>query len=238
MNAIRGENGDDFAKELGAHVAMNSDRGVPGLESLRRDLQYSVRSLARNPLITAVAVLSIGLGIGSNSTTFSIVSRFVLRPAPVGDPDTLLSLHILQDGDRCCNQFSWPVFTDLHKQATVFTDAAAYFDLVPASMSGNSGAERVWGQGVTPNFFRVAELPMVVGAGFSDSDEDKAVVVLSERLWKRRFNSDKSIIGRTVTLSGHTFTVTGIAPGAFHSIDQILNAEFWVPLSLVPQTGG
>lgn len=76
---------------------------------------------------------------------------------------------------------------------------------------------------------------MVVGAGFSDSDEDKAVVVLSERLWKRRFNSDKSIIGRTVTLSGHTFTVTGIAPAAFHSIDQILNAEFWVPLSLVPQ---
>lgn len=85
MNAIRRENGDDFAEELDAHVAMNSDQGVHGLESLRRDLHYSLRSLARNPLIAAVAVLSMGLGLGSNSTTFSIVSRFVLRSAPVDD---------------------------------------------------------------------------------------------------------------------------------------------------------
>jgi len=269
FNTLRRANdNEDFASELEAHLAMDTERrvrdglspeearrqalihgggfaqacdayaerrGLPWLESLFRDLHYGVHSLARNRLVTAVAILSIGLGIGSNTTIFSLVSRFALRPAPVSDPGTLLSLHIAPEGGRCCNQFPWPVFSDLRQQATVFSDAAAYFDLIPASLSGGSDPERVWGQGVTPNFFRVAELPMVMGAGFSDSDDDKPVVVLSERLWRRRFNGDRGLVGESVTLSGHLFTVTGIAPGAFRSIDQILNTEFWVPLGMVPQ---
>lgn len=267
-NTLHRADGKDFAEELDAHVAMDTERGVrnglspqearrqalirfggiaqardayadrrglPWLESLLRDLQYSVRTLSRNRLVTAVAILSIGLGIGSNTTIFSVVSRFVLRPAPVGDPGTLLSLHILQDNDRCCNPFPWPVYSDVRKQAAVFSDVAAYYDLIPASMSGSSEPERVWGQGVTPNFFRVAQLQMVMGAGFSDSDDTTPVVVLSERLWRRRFNSDKGIIGKTVILSDHPFVVTGITPAAFHSIDQIVDAEFWVPLGMTPQ---
>jgi len=218
-----------------AHDAYAERQGLPRLDSLLRDINYSLRSLTRNRLVTAVAILSIGLGIGSNTTIFSIVSRFVLRPAPVGDPSTLLSLHINHDGDRCCNQFPWPVFNDLREQATYLSDIAAYDDLVPASISGGSEPERVWGQGVTPNFFRVAQLPMVMGAGFHDADEKAPVVVLSERLWKRRFNSDKEIVGKTVTLSGHIFTVAGIVPAAFHSIDQIINAEFWIPLDMTPE---
>ena len=218
-----------------AHDAYAERQGLPGLESLMRDVHYSLRSIVRNRLVTVVAILSIGLGIGSNTTIFSIVSRFVLRPAPVGDPGTLLSLHIMHDGDRCCNQFPWPVFTDLREQATKFSDVAAYYDLVPASISGGSEPERVWGQGVTPNFFRVAQLQMLMGAGLADSDEKAPVVVLSERIWKRRYNSDKDIIGKTVVLSGHIFTVTGIAPAAFHSIDQIINAEFWIPLGMTPE---
>lgn len=218
-----------------AHDAYAQRQGLPGLDSLFRDFQYSVRSLVRNRLVTAVAILSIGLGIGSNTTIFSIVSRFVLRPAPVGDPATLLSLHIMHDGDRCCNPFPWPAFTDLREQATDFSDLSAYYDLVPASISGGSEPERVWGQGVTPNFFRVAQLQMMMGSGLADSDEKAPVVVLSERLWKRRFNGDKGIIGKAVILSGHPFTVTGIVPAAFHSIDQIVNAEFWVPLGMTPE---
>src|SRR6516162_732184 len=205
-----------------AHDAYAERQRLPSLEPVLRDVHYSVRSLVRNRLVTAVAILSIGLGVGSNTTIFSIVSRFVLRPAPVGDPGTLLSLHIMHDGDRCCNQFPWPVFSDVREQATEFSDVAAYFDLIPSSISGDSEPERVWGQGVTPNFFRVAQLQMAMGAGFSDSEEKAPVVVLSERLWKRRFDSDKGIIGKTVILSGHPFTVTGVAPAAFHSIDQII----------------
>src|SRR5215469_15276059 len=187
--------------------AYGERRGLPLLESLMRDVRYGMRTLWRHRAVTAIAVLSIGLGIGSNATIFSMVSRFVLRPAPVGDAATLLSLHITQDGDHCCNQLSWPMVVDLRQQANTFSDVAAYFDLIPASISGGAEPERIWGQGVTANFFRVAQLPMVAGSGFSDADENSPVVVLSERLWKRRFNSDKAIIGRSIMLSGHTFTV-------------------------------
>jgi predicted permease len=217
------------------HNAYAERSGLPWLESFLRDFSYSLRSLIRNRVVTAVAILSIGLGIGSNATIFSMVSRFVLRPAPVGHPESLLSVRVAHDGDRCCNPFSWPAFSDLRRQATSFSDAAAYYDLIPASISGGAAPERTWGQGVTPNFFRVAEIPMVLGRDFSDSEDHTPVVILSERLWKRYFNADSGILGKSVVLSGHAFTVVGIAPGAFHSIDQILNAEFWIPLGTLPQ---
>jgi predicted permease len=210
-------------------------RGLPWLQSLFRDLHYSFRSLGRHRGVTVIAILSISLGIGSNTTIFSMISRFLLRPAPVGDPGTLLSLHILHDGDRCCNQFPWPLVADLRQQASVFSGVAAYYELIPASISGAAEPARIWGQGVTPNFFRVAQTPMVLGSGFTDADDNTPLVVISERLWRSRFNSDQGLIGRAITLSGRPFTVTGIAPAAFHSIDQILNVEFWVPLGMTPQ---
>ena len=90
-------------------------------------------------------IVSIGLGIAANSTIFSMVSRFVLRPAPVGDPSTLMSLHTIHDGEQCCNHFSWPLYTDVRNQAKSFSGVAAYYELLPASIGGNGEPERVWG---------------------------------------------------------------------------------------------
>ncbi len=209
--------------------------GMPWLESLLRDLRYSLRALAKHKGVTAVAILSIGLGIGANATIFSMVNRFVLRPAPVGDPATLLALHLRQDGEHCCNNFPKPMYDDVRNEAKSFSGLSGYYELIPASIGGNGDPERVWGQGVTTNFFDVLELPMVLGRGFVSSDERLAVVVLSARLWQRRFHGDAAIVGKTVTLSGRLFTVVGIAPAAFHSVDQILDAEFWVPLDVAVQ---
>src|ERR1700677_3121262 len=83
-------------------------RTLPWLESLLRDFAYGLRTLAKHRGATAIAILSIGLGIGANATIFSMVSRFVLRPVPVGDPTTLLALHTIPGGDRCCNNFAYP----------------------------------------------------------------------------------------------------------------------------------
>src|SRR5665213_2279764 len=85
---------------------------LPWLESLLRDVRFGLRTLAKYRAATAIAVLSIGLGIGANATIFSLISRFVLRPAPVGDPSTLLSLNTIHDGEQCCNPFSFPLYTD------------------------------------------------------------------------------------------------------------------------------
>jgi predicted permease len=193
-----------------------------------RDLVYSLRRLVKHPAITAIAVLSIGLGIGANATIFSMVSRFVLGPAPVGDPSTLLAVQ-----RRGENALSWPLFNDLREQVKSFSAVAAYFPLVPASIGGRGEPERVWGQAVSTNFFDAAQLRMMRGRGFANSDENHPVVVLGDGLWHRRFRDDPAIVGETVTLSGHMFTVAGVAPVGFHGIDQILEAEFWVPLGSV-----
>jgi predicted permease len=215
--------------------AYRERRGLPWLESFGRDIAHGMRTLRKHPAATATAVLSIGLGIGANATIFSMVSRFVLRPAPMGDPSTLLALHTTHEGDQCCNSFPYPVYTDLRDQAQSFSGVAAYFELIPASIAGGGEPERVFGQAVTSNFFQVTELPMVLGRGFIKGEEDAHEVVLGAALWQRCFNADKEIVGKTVTISGHAFTVVGVVTPAFHSVDQILGTEFWVPLGNVTQ---
>ncbi len=215
--------------------AQRDRRGLPWLESPLRDVRYAIRTLAKHPAVTAIAVLSIGLGIGANATIFSMVSRFVLRPAPVGDPSTLLALHIAERGEQCCNSFPLPIYHDLQDQAKSFSGVAAYYELIPASISGGSEPERVWGQGVSSNFFDVLELPMVLGRGLSSAEGRLPVVVISARLWQRRFGGDRQIIGKPITLSGRSFSVVGVAPTSFHSVDQILDTQFWVPVGIATQ---
>jgi predicted permease len=205
------------------------------LETLARDLTYSVRRLGKHPAVTMIAILSIGLGIGANATIFSMVSRFLLRPAPMGDPTTLMTLHSTPEGEQCCNNFPYPVYTDLRDQAKSFSGMAAYYELIPASIGGSGEPERVWGQGVTSNFFDVAELPMVLGRGFIAGQESAPEIVIGAALWRRRFNADTSIVGKPVILSGRTFTVVGVVTPAFHSVEQILGTEFWVPLGNTAQ---
>jgi len=219
-----------------ARQARREKSTLPWIENLGRDLRYAVRTLAKHPAITLVAVVSIGLGIGANATIFAMVSRFVLRPAPVGDPATLLSLHVAQRGERCCNAFPLPLFEDIRDQAKSFSAVAAWFsEPLPVSISGGSEPERVWGQAVTTNFFDVLQLPMVRGRGFVATENRTPTIVMSARLWQSRYGSDPEIVGKNITLSGRSFTVVGIAPATFHSVDQILDPQFWVPLGIAPQ---
>ena len=165
--------------------AYRERRTLPWLETLLRDFAYSLRTLAKHRGATSIAILSIGLGIGANATIFSMVSRFVLRPAPMSDPTTLLAVHTTHDGDQCCNSFPYPVYADLRDQAHSFSGVAAYNDLIPASIGGSGDPERVWGQAVTANFFAVTQLPMILGRGFATGEENAQEVVLGAALWPR-----------------------------------------------------
>jgi predicted permease len=205
------------------------------MAALRRNLIYGFRRLSRSPGLVFAVIVSVGLGIAANSTIFSMVSRFVLRPAPVGDPGTLMALRTTYEGDRCCNNFPWPVYTDVRDQAQSFSGVAAYYELLPASIGGSGEPERVWGQSATANFFDVSQIRMYLGRGFVASEERLPVIVLSHRLWQRRFASDRAILGKAIPLSGHTFTVVGVAPPGFRGLDLILDPEFWVPLGNVEQ---
>ena len=199
------------------------------------NLTYALRRLSRSPGFVLAVVISIGLGIGANATIFSMISKFVLSPAPVGDPATLMSLHTTDRGDRCCNNFSWPLYNDLRDQSRTFADMAGYYDLVPASIGGTGEPERVWGQAATSNFFDVAQLRMAIGRGFLRTEEQSPVIVLSYRLWQHRFGADPDILGKSVTLSGSPYTVVGVAPPAFRGIDLLLDPQFWVPFGNIEQ---
>ena len=259
-----GRNDEDFAAELESHVALHTEdgiraglspeearrqalirlggmeqtrqayrerRGLPWLETLARDFAYSLRRLGKHPAVTAIAILSIGLGIGANATIFSMVSRFLLCPAPVGDPSSLLAVY----PGSGVGGFSWPLYKDLRDQARSLSNVAGYLPMVPASIVGNGEPQRVWGQAVTTNFFDVAQLGMVHGRGFKSGEDHDPVVVVSAGLWQHQFRGDPELVGKTVTISGRAFTIVGIAPAAFHSIDQLFYGQFWVPLGSADQ---
>jgi predicted permease len=195
-----------------------------------RDFRYVVRRLVGAPGVVAAVVVSIGIGIAANATIFAMVSRFVLRAAPVGDPATLVSLHLTHEGERCCNSLPWPVYVDIRDQAKAFSGVAAFDPLIPASINGKGDPERVWGQATTTNYFDVAQLGMALGRGFRADEDHAQVIVLGHRLWQRRFAGDPEIVGKSITLSGRAFTVVGVAPTGYRGIDFVLDPEFWVPL--------
>jgi predicted permease len=123
----------------------------------------------------------------------------------------------------------------LRDQSRSFSGIAAFFELLPASIGGRGEPERVWGQSTTSNFFDVSQIHMSLGRGFLASEENLPVIVLSHRLWQRRFASDPAILGKAIPLSGHTFTVVGVAPAGFRGLDLVLDPEFWIPLGNVEQ---
>ena len=205
------------------------------VESLWKDFLYTVRRLSRSPGLVLTVVLSIGLGIGANSTIFSIVSRVLLEPPPVGDPSTLTTLFLTHDGDKCCNEFSGPDYKDVRDQAKSFSGVAAYYELVPASIAGSREPERVWGQSVTTNYFDVTQLHMPLGRGFMSNEDRVPVIVLGYGLWQRRFGGDPAIVGKPISLSGHVYTVVGVAPRGYRGLDLVLDPQFWVPLGDLTQ---
>jgi len=195
------------------------------MEMWLQDVRYAIRTLVKTPGFTVVIIISIALGIAANATVFSVANGLLWGLLPVKDPGSMVTF---SEGES----FSYPDYMDYRDQtADVFEGGvAAHFPLIPASFAGTGEPERVWGQGVTSNFFDVTELPMVVGRGFITGQENAPEVVLGAGLWQRRFNADKAIVGKPVILSGRTFTVVGVVTPAFHSVDQILDTEFWVPL--------
>jgi predicted permease len=204
------------------------------LENFTRELHLAFRTLVKAPSFTMVVILTLALGFGANATIFAMVSRFVLHTAPVGDPSTLLALHTT-DHNQCCNSFSWPLFTDVRDNAHSFSGVIGFYELLPASISGSGDPQRLWGQATTTNFFDVTQLGMTLGRGFRADEQNSPVIVLGHRAWKSRFDSDPNILGKSITLSGHPYTVIGVAPPYFRGIDFILDTQFWVPIGDIDQ---
>jgi MacB-like periplasmic core domain len=185
----------------------------------RRDLIFAFRRFCKSPGFVFAVMVSIGLGIGANGTIFSVVHTFLLRPPAAGNPATLMSVFTTQHGECCGNNLSWPLYADLRDQTRLFSGITAFYASMPTSIGGHGEAERVWGGLAEYNFFDVTQLPMSLGRGFLRSEEQLPVVVLSHRLWRDHFAGDAGILGKSVSISAHPFTVIGVAPASFRGLD-------------------
>ena len=217
-------------------------RPVRIFEILFQDLHYGVRQLRIHPVFTVTAVLTLALGIGVNTTIFSLVSAMLLRKPPIYDPDRVVMLLTRNTGPGSSPDessrlpVSAPDFLDWRAQATSF-EAIAASSQEDFSVAGPARPQRVPGARVTSNYFQVLGLSPMLGRAFT-AGEDQAghdrVALIREDLWKGRFGGDPNVIGRAVKINGDTVTVIGIVPSTLRKM-WLFPAQVWIPLVLAPR---
>ncbi|HYL34275.1 MAG TPA: ABC transporter permease [Bryobacteraceae bacterium] len=203
---------------------------------LLQDLRYGLRSLRRSPAFTAISILALVLGIGSNSAVFSVVNAVLLRPLGYKDPDRLVVLWESKATKDLRQQWVSPAdFKDFAEQSTVF-DGMGAIRAQPAVVTGGEMPERVAAARVSPSVFELLGMKPSLGRSFA-LNEDQAgknqVAVLSAGLWQRRFGADRNILGNPLLLDGRAYTIIGVAPPEF----QLPNTptDLWIPYTPDPK---
>src|SRR6185295_14319209 len=205
------------------------------MNSIFADLRYGLRTLLKRPGATAVALITLALGIGVNTAIFSAVDSILLRPLPFHDPGSLVSIWEktpAQGIDQ--NQAAPANFFDIRNQNQSFEALGAYGPL-DINLTGSGDPERLDGQLVTANVFSILGVAPALGRTFLPNEDQvgqEHVVVLSDALWQRRFNRDPSIINRNIALNGESFTVVGVMPRGFFF--PVRETELWTPWAMEP----
>ncbi len=200
------------------------------------DVRYGIRMLGKSPAFTAVAILTLAVGIGANAAVFSVVNSFLLHPLPVRDPGRLVVVangtHDYEDPHEVSN----PDFKDFQAQSDAFSDMTAYL-INFAGLSANNRSERVLATYVKGNYFTALGLQPALGRLFLPSEGEThgadPVIVLGYSYWMQRFNGDPSIVGKSVNLNGQPVTVVSVAPKGFFGTFFIVEANVYVPLGMI-----
>ena len=214
-------------------------RGIPFLETALQDLRYGARMLLKNPGFTAVAVVTLALGIGANTAIFSIVNGVLLQPLPYPRPEQLVVVA------RTAPRFDHPVpvsgpnFLDWRTRARQFQFLAGFDGRGFTVMFGNE-PENILGAAVSPNFLSVLQVAPILGRNFLEPEEHTGndhVAVITHSFWKERLGGDPGWIGRPLTLNGQVFTIVGILPADFRYI-LMGDAQIFIPLNLEKTSRG
>ena len=207
-----------------------------------QDLRYAFRQLLQSPLFTALAVLSLALGIGANTAMFTVVEGVLLRPLPYPDSGRLVSIGGAgaRDNPTDISGTSWLNYRDVREQARSLSEAACYSQDIGAVRT-REGSLSVVTPGISPSLFRILGARPLLGRTFSE-DEGKPggprVAMLSEGLWRQSFGADPGIIGQTIRVNGDARTVVGVLPRQFRfpeSIGPDLAKGLWLPLQPTPE---
>src|SRR5437016_1372201 len=209
--------------------------GWTTLELVLCDMRFALRQLRCNLGFAAVAILSLGLGVGANTAIFSIVKTMLLAPLPYPEDDRLVM--VWEDTPRSDIRHNTPApanFLDWRSQNHVFESMAAFTEGVfgDVALTGAGEPEQIHGAQVSSNFFRVLQVQLALGSDFNDNDDQTGarVALISDSLWRRRFAASPAVIGRSIALNGNGYTIAGVMPPSFAF--PFTATEVWTPFAM------
>jgi predicted permease len=217
-------------------TAHNTSRGDAHVQLLLQDLRFGLRLLRRSPGFSTIAILTLGLGIGANTTVFSWINGVLLDPIPgATDPGRLVEVSQTYQGSRM--SVSYPDYADYRERATLLSGIAVR-DEAALHVEVDDVPERAWAEIVSANFFEVLGVRADLGRTFVQDEErvpgGAPVAVISHGLWQRRFGGDPGVVDRRVKINGHPFTIVGVAPRGFQGSQTALAYDLWVPMMMQP----
>lgn len=208
--------------------------------NLVSDIRFALRNLKKAPVFSAIAVLSLALGIGANTAIFTLIDQLMLRLLPVKNPSELVLLNGNGNhygNNRGANSFSYPMYKDFEAHTQVFSGILARV-ASPVSMSFHGHTERAAGELISGSYFNVLGVPAAIGRTVAPEDDTtvlgRPVVVLSYRYWQNRFAGDPAVLNKTMILNGHNFTVIGVSGRGFDGIEPGAVTQLFIPITMKP----
>ncbi len=205
---------------------------------LSGDLKYAVRGMAQHRGFALIAVLSLALGIGANTTIFTLLNGILFRSLPVQDPTTLTAVYTVDPKNPGYLPVSYLNYKDYRSRNWVFSNLALYSPIT-VNLTGLGDPRPIMAHIVSGNYFQTLGVKPIIGRGFLPEEDvtpnAMAVTVISYGLWTRLFASDPHITSRTLTLSGRAFAIVGVGPEDFHGINELYGADLWAPMAMYPQ---
>ncbi len=226
-------------------LLVHDQQSLPIIESLLQDARFALRLLKKSPAFTAVAVLTLALGIGANSAIFSVTRQILLQRLPVAHPEQLVLLyspgpregHVSSDEVDGSESFSYPMYLDLRDKTSVFSGLAAKADF-PVSVAIHGQTERAGAELVSGNYFETLQVRPALGRLIEPADTpapgSNPVVVLDYGYWQKRFGGDPSILNQTVQVNDQPMTVVGVVQHGFTGIQLGNIADLYIPITMKP----
>ncbi len=216
---------------------VRANRAGAHLETILRDIRFGARALRKNPGFTAVAILTLTLGIGANTAIFSVVESQLWRPLPFPDSERLVDAHpVLVNNPKQWDVLSSRGYKAWREQSRSFVNLAAYFYPGARNLTANGTSERVLVMPISANFFDTFKVPVARGRAFSTDEESlgrQHVAIVSNSLWKDRFDADPALVGKPITLDGEPYTIVGIGSPTLR-MEYMDEPAVYVPLPMDP----